>query len=140
MLIIRIEGTSKKCGPKFQTEVKQSYLTIPKLISYTGTRVSFGNRVQYLLIPKSKISTTFKTEFLLYVRYFRMKQFANNVVWQKKMYARHKCWLTTSCRYFLYQHENPIYGFKMYRLSVLRRMIFQKPCFFSIESHKNMFL
>ena len=48
-----------KMWPKVSNEVKWQYLTISNLISYTGTIVSFGNRLQHLLISKLKISATF---------------------------------------------------------------------------------
>ena len=48
-----------KVWAKVWNEVKWSYLTISNLISYTGTIMSFGNRVQNFLISKFKISTTF---------------------------------------------------------------------------------
>ena len=52
MLIIRMEETLKNCGLKFQTKSNNQY-------SRNGTIVNLRNGTQYLLIGKSKISTTF---------------------------------------------------------------------------------
>ena len=55
----------EKVWAKVWNEVKWSYRNISHLISYTRATMSFGNRVQNLLIPKLKISTTF-TYYNLY--------------------------------------------------------------------------